>query len=354
MIRRQIGLMVLMLMAALAAPLAARADGRVGDFVIASKAFEGNRIGISDHRRVRVYLPDGYDASSRRYPVVYYLHNLFEDERAAFDRDGLATLLDRAIASGTIPPLIVVAADFSTPLGGSIYTSSPVTGRWDAFLTDELVPWTDGKFRTLASRDSRGLAGDRMGGYGALAFGMRHAGMFGAVYALHPVGTGLGLQTMSSRPNWDLLQRARSLDDLKGDGFSQLFVAIYQAHLPNPDKPPLYADLPARRLPDGRLEIDTATTVRLQKSFLLIEALPRYADDLKTLRGLKFDWGRNDPNPDHVISNQAFSRALTELGVPHEAEEYVGGWGDRTWGETGRVYTDLLPFFARTLVFEGR
>jgi hypothetical protein len=190
-----------------------------------------------------------------------------------------------------------------------------------------------------------------MGGHGAIAFGMRHPEVFGAVYALHPVGTGLGLQTMASRPNWDLLWSAKSLDDLKGDPFSQLFTAIYQAHLPNPGKPPLYADLPNRKV-DGRLVTDMALTAKLQDGFLLDRSVGRYADNLKTLRGFKFDWGRNDPNIDHVVSNQAFSRLLIEYGVPHEAEEYVGGWGDRTWGETGRVYTDLLPFFARTLVFE--
>ncbi|SFK18523.1 alpha/beta hydrolase-fold protein [Caulobacter sp. UNC279MFTsu5.1] len=347
----RLGLLLAAFMTLLAAP-PALAQSQVRDFVVASKAFDGNKIGVSPQRRVRVYLPDGYDASGRRYPVIYYLHNLFEDERPAFDRDGFAALLDQAIAAKAIPPVIVVAADFSTPLGGSIYTSSPVTGRWDAFMADELVPWTDKQFRTLAGRDSRGLAGDRMGGYGALAFGMRHADVFGSVYALHPVGTGLGLQTMSSRPNWDLIQNARSLDDLKADGFSQLFVAIYQAHLPNPDRPPLYVDLPARKEADGRMVVDMKRTAKLQDSFLLGLNLPRYADNLKTLRGLKFDWGRNDPNPDHVVSNQAFSRALVEFGVPHEAEEYVGGWGDRTWGETGRVYSDMLPFFAQKLVYE--
>ncbi len=347
----RLGLLLAAFMTLLAAP-PALAQSQVRDFEVASKAFDGNKIGISGQRRARVYLPDGYEASGKRYPVVYYLHNVFEDERAAFDQHDFRGLLDRAIKAGTIPPVIVVAADFSTPLGGSIYTSSPVTGRWDDFLTGDLVPWTDGRFRTLATRDSRGLAGDRMGGYGAIAFGMRHPDVFGAVYALHPVGTGLGLQTMSSRPNWDLIQNAKSLDDLKADGFSQLFVAIYQAHLPNPDKPPLYVDLPARKGPDGRMTVDMKLTAKLQDSFLLGQNLPRYADNLKALRGFKFDWGRNDPNPDHVVSNQAFSRALVEFGVPHEAEEYVGGWGDRTWGQTGRVYTDMLPFFAEKLVYQ--
>ena len=345
------GLLLAALIVLLAAP-PALAQSQVRDFVVASKAFEANKIGISGQRRVKVYLPDGYETSQRRYPVIYYLHNLFEDERAAFDQHDLKGLLDRAIKTGTIAPVIVVAADFSTPLGSSIYANSTVTGNWRDFMVRDLVPWTDERFRTLASRDSRGLAGDRMGGHGAIAFGMRHPDVFGAVYALHPVGTGLGLQTMSSRPNFDLLQGAKSLDDLKADPFSQLFTAIYQAHLPNPARPPLYADLPARKV-DGKLVIDAALTEKLIDSFALERSVGRYADNLRTLRGFKFDWTRGDPNPDHVVSNQAFSRLLTEYGVPHEAEEYVGGWGDRTWGETGRVQTDLLPFFARTLVFEG-
>jgi len=344
----RIGLLLAAL-ALLAFTPAARAEVR--DFTVASKAFDGNKIGVSGQRRVRVYLPDGYAASSRRYPVVYYLHNLFEDEKVAFDRDGFARLLDQAIATKVAPPVIVVAADFGTPMGSSIYTSSPVTGRWDDFLALELVGWTDKTFRTLARRDSRGLAGDRMGGYGAMAMGMRHADVFGAVYALHPVGAGVGMQPMWSRPNFELLQNAKSLDDLKADGFSQLFTAIYQAHLPNPDKPPLFVDLPARK-ENGQIVVNARLTARLIDSFGLDHQVLRHADALKTLRGLKFDWGRNDPIADHIVSAQALSRILTELGVPHEAEEYVGGWGDRTWGETGRVNTAMLPFFARTLVID--
>ena len=195
---RFLGLLLAALLTLAVAPIA-RAEVR--DFTIASNAFDGNKIGVSGQRHVRVYLPDGYETSGRRYPVVYYLHNLFEDEKAAFDRDGFGQLLDQAIAAKAVPPLIVVAADFSTPLGSSIYTSSPVTGRWDDFLAVELVGWIDRTFRTLAKPDSRALAGDRMGGYGAMAMGMRHADVFGSVYALHPVGAGLGLQPMASRPN---------------------------------------------------------------------------------------------------------------------------------------------------------
>jgi hypothetical protein len=53
-----------------------------------------------------------------------------------------------------------------------------------------------------------------------------------------------------------------------------------------------------------------------------------------------------------VYANQAFSHKLNEFGVPHEAEEYSSLWGHGVWGEDGRVYTEVLPFFQRHLVFE--
>jgi hypothetical protein len=178
-------------------------------------------------------------------------------------------------------------------------------------------------------------------------------GVFGSVYALHPVGTGVGLQTMNSRPNFERLAGAKSLDDLGDDGFSRVFLGMYQAFLPNPDKPPLYADLPA----SGRgetLATDPVLTAKLQNAFLLDRLLLVHAAELKQLRGLMFDWGRFDGNADHVVSNRAFAGLLEELGVPNEAEEYRGWWGERHWVQDGRVETRALPFFARTLAFEPR
>jgi hypothetical protein len=190
-----------------------------------------------------------------------------------------------------------------------------------------------------------------MGGYGAIRVAMLHPGAFGSVYALHPVGTGNGIQTMYSRPVWDLLASAKSTDDLKGDVLSRIFTAIFQAHLPNPDKAPLFVDLPVRKVGD-RLVVDSKLTERLQNSFFLERMIPEYADNLKLLRGFKMDWGRGDLNQDHVYANQAFTHKLDEFAIAHAAEEDHGGWGDRHWGDHGRVYTDLLPVFAEHLVFE--
>jgi hypothetical protein len=158
---------------------------------------------------------------------------------------------------------------------------------------------------------------------------------------------------MDSLPNWDLLANAKSLEDVRKDGYSDIFTSIFQAYLPDPDKPPLFIDMPAHKV-GGQLIIDTQLTQRLRENFFLESMISQYADNLKSLRGFKFDWGRSDLNQDHVYSNQAITHKLNEFGIPHEAEEYNGVWGDKSWGDDGRIYSDVLPFFKKHLLFDER
>jgi hypothetical protein len=317
--------------------------------VITAKSLAQTSMGTDPNRSLVVYLPPGYDQSARRYPVIYFLPNAFDTYRADFDKHDAKALFDHAIAAGVMGNVIVVTPDLNTSIGCSWYVNSPVTGNWEDLVVNELVPYVDASFKTIANRDSRGILGDRMGGYGAIRFGMRHPDVFGSVYALHPVGTGSGVLTMHSRPDWGRLARIQSISELHNDVLANIFMSIYQAHLPNPDRPPLYIDFAAHRA-NGQLITDTVLTERLRENFLLEMQIPQYADNLKSLRGFKFDWGRSDGNQDHVYANQAFTHKLEEFGVPHEAEEYRGGWGDRVWGEDGRMYTDALPFFRQHLV----
>ncbi|MGA9673475.1 MAG: alpha/beta hydrolase-fold protein, partial [Terracidiphilus sp.] len=275
------------------------AKSKVLDRELTSKNFSGNKVGISPVRKMVIYLPAGYEASATRYPVIYFLPTPFESYRAPFDKRNAQSLFDRAIAGGVIDKFILVSVDMTTPIGSSWYVNSPVTGNWEDFMIQELVPYMDANFRTLPSRNSRGIAGDFMGAYGAIRFGMKYPDVFGSVYALHPVGTGSGLKIMDSLPDWELLANAKSLDEVKKDGFSQIFTSIFQAHLPNVDKPPLFIDLSAHRV-DGQLLIDSKLMERLRNNFFLESMIPRYADNLKSLRGLKIDWARSDLNQDHV------------------------------------------------------
>ena len=308
-------------------------------------------IGTNPVRKLAVYLPAGYEGSAKRYPVVYYLPSPGEFKAEFYERD-VRAVLDRAIKAGTIGDVVLVAVDMATPFGCSWYVNSPVTGNWEDFMIREVEPYVDANFRTLPSRDSRGIAGDFMGGYGAIRFGMTHPEVFGSVYALHPVGTGSGIYTMYSRPDWEKFASVKSGDELKDVPYGSIFLSIFQASVPNVTKAPLYIDMQARKVGDT-LQIDSAVTERLRDNFLLETMIGKYADNLKSLRGLRFDWARNDGNHDHVYSNQAFTHKLNEFGIVHEAEEYNGVWGSGNWGVDGRVATEVLPFFARTLVFEG-
>lgn len=330
--------------------LAESEKGRVVSRELEGKGFALSKAGTNPVRKMVVYLPAGYDESSKRFPAIYFLPDTFQDYRWAFDQKDARGVFDRAIASGVIDRFILVCVDMTTQLGSSWYVNSPATGNWEDFMVEELVPYIDANFKTVPGRDSRGIAGVFMGGYGAIRFGMRHPDVFGSVYALHPVGTGSGVQIMNSRPNWDLLTKAKSIDDVKKDGYSTIFTTIFQAHLPNPNKPPLFIDLPAHKAGD-QLVIDAALTERLRNNFFLETMIPQYAENLKSLRGFKFDWARSDSNFDHVYANQALTHKLNEYGIAHEAEEYNGTWGEQTWGVDGRIYTEVLPFFARHLVF---
>src|SRR5580704_12688607 len=70
--------------------------------VIHSKNFEGNKIGVSADRKLAVYLPAGYDGTSKRYPVLYFFPSPMDGYRNFLDKIGAQALFDRAIARGTV------------------------------------------------------------------------------------------------------------------------------------------------------------------------------------------------------------------------------------------------------------
>ncbi len=132
---------------------------------------------------VVTYTPEGYDAKDRaevRYPVVYFLHGLFENADRWVQRGG-ASMLEAAITAGELPPVIVVAPD----AGMSFYCDT-IDGKrpYARFFIDECVPWADATFRTTRTRSARAIVGSSMGGFGALHFAFMRPDLFAAV-AVH-------------------------------------------------------------------------------------------------------------------------------------------------------------------------
>jgi len=317
-----------------------------------SAKLRDTRTGLDPNRTIKVYLPPGYAGSGQAYPVVYFCHSLNWSAEQVFADGNLAKLLERGIDRKTVPPFILVAADYSTPTLGSWYENSTTTGQWLDFTVEELVPFIDRNFRTIRHRDSRGLAGDFVGGYGAVKLAMLYPDIFSSAYAMHLVGTGTGIEPAHSRLDWNKIHQAKSFQELETNGFARPFVAMCQAYLPNPSRPPLYCDFMVE-FEKGKAQVNMTNVNHWQSRFLLDHLLPENCENLRKLRGLAFDWARYDPNVDHVYSAQAFTRKLDELGIEHEAEEYRGDPWSQNWTEYGRFYSRVLPFFARYLVFQA-
>ena len=319
-----------------------------------SEVLRDNRTGLDPRRSVHVYLPPGYTESNRRYPVVYFCHSINWSGPQVFGDGNMANLLERGFAGGVVQEFIMVAADYSSPAMGSLYENSSTSGRWLDFTVQELVPFIDAKFRTLRHRDSRAVLGDFMGGRGALKLAMAHADVFSVVYALHPVATGAGhLPAYGLDVDWRRIHEAKTFGELAGLGRTQIFVAISQAFLPNPSRPPFYCDF-FMEMENNELKFHPDNNRKLQKGFHLDETLDEAAANLRSMRGIAFDWARHDPTWAHILSAQSFTRKLLDLGIEHEAEEYQGDPWNRNWTPNGRFATRVLPFLARTLVFQER
>lgn len=325
------------------------AVGKVITEKLVSHVLRNTKTGVDTNRIVKIYLPPGYETSGKSYPVVYYLHNLNWSAEKMFESGNVQKLLDRAFANNVVNKFILVAADYGTAQFGSWYENSAVTGRWLDFTVDELVPFIDSYFRTIKNRDSRGLAGDFVGGRGALVLSMLYPDMFSVMYAMHPVATGTGPIPMISKVDWKKIHEAKSFAELE-DGFARPYVSIMQAFLPNPDRPPFYCDFMVE-MDNGEPKFNAANTAKLKDGFLLDQKLRERAANLRKMRGIGFDWARYDSNYDHVYSNQQFTLKLDELGIEHEAEEYRGDPWSNNFTDYGRFYTRVLPFLSRHLVF---
>ncbi len=127
-----------------------------------------------------IYLPPDYEGSgSRRYPVIYWLHGAGGHESQGLAQ---AALLDKAIASGAMPPTIMVI-----PNGGkrSEYRDWPDQNVLaETMIVKELIPLVDARYRTQAAPFGRAIEGMSMGGNGSLKLALKYPEMFGSVLAI--------------------------------------------------------------------------------------------------------------------------------------------------------------------------
>jgi S-formylglutathione hydrolase FrmB len=123
-------------------------------------------------------LPPSYDAqTARRYPVLYFLHGLGENEQILIAAGGLS-LIEELWEQKQIGEFLIV-----TPAAGSTFYINSRDGRtrYEDFMVQEFLPFIEKHYRVRAGRASRGISGVSMGGYGALHLAFRHPDLFGSV-----------------------------------------------------------------------------------------------------------------------------------------------------------------------------
>jgi len=126
-------------------------------------------------------LPPAYDADkTRRFPVLYYLHGLGDNEQM-FLRSGGWSMIQDLWERRELGDFIIV-----TPAAGASFYLNSRDGqyRYEDFFLQEFLPFIEGRYRVRAGRASRGIAGISMGGYGALRLAFRRPDLFGSV-AVH-------------------------------------------------------------------------------------------------------------------------------------------------------------------------
>ena len=305
--------------------------GRIDEHAFESGVLEGNPLGDPHVRPLWVYVPPGYDdETDRGYPSVYVIQGLTGQvdawrNRTAF-RKNFPELADELFASGESPPCVLVFVDAWTSIGGSQFIDSPGTGRYHTYICDELVPWVDERYRTLAGAEHRGIAGKSSGGYGAMVNPMLRPDVFGGL-ATH---AGDALFEMCYLP--DFRKSVRSLRDHYEGSFEKFWEDFRS-------RPAFGTESDYTLLNDWCMaacySADEDGTIRLPYEVSTgklvdevwqrwlewdpVRMIPRRADAVRSWRAVYLDAGNKD---EWYLDNGAVavSEELNRLGVDHFIE----------------------------------
>jgi S-formylglutathione hydrolase FrmB len=250
---------------------------------IRGKALEGNLEGNAVDRTVLVFLPPGYARErTRRYPVVYALHGYSIGAEQWAQEIHVPQTIEGAFARGA-RELMVVLPDSKTLHNGSMYSSSVTTGDFEAFIARDVVSYVDAHYRTIPNRNSWGLVGHSMGGYGASHIARRCVRQPLHHESVLPVAA-------RDRPDESGERRSAAVkapaDSAKLPFGLRAQLAAAAAWSPNPKNPPLSLDLP---LGENQRSVLARWAANAPLAFV-----DQYVGNLRRYRGISIDVGDKD------------------------------------------------------------
>jgi hypothetical protein len=323
--------------------------GTLDQLVVESDLLAGNPLGDPAHRPLWVYLPPGVERDHPRpLPSVYVIQGYTGQvdmwaNRVPYEPTFLERL-DHLFASGNCPDAVVVMVDAWTSYGGSQFIDSASTGPYMSYLCDEVVPFVDERYPTLAHRDNRGLTGKSSGGYGAMVVPMLRPDVFGGL-ASH-CGDALFEVCYA-----DFRVTARKLRDDYDGSYERFFEELAAADHVDLEKiaEPLeaygyaacYSPDPAN--PGKALlpfEIETGRIVddvwRQWLDWDPVRMAPQHADALRSMRRIYLDAGKRDEYY-LDLGATAFAREVEKAGATCTLELFDGAHGGLTYRYPGAI-----------------
>ncbi len=297
-----------------------------------------NPAGDPHMRTVPVYLPPSYASEpQRRFPVAYVLTGFTGRGRMLLNDNPWALSLDdrmdRLISMGACGEMILVMPDCFTRYGGSQYLNSTATGRYMDHVVEELVPFVDRTYRTLAAREHRGVMGKSSGGYGAWVMAMMHPETFAAMashsgdcyfeYCYRPdipkfcaaIQAAGGLEKWFASFQQKIQKKREDLDVLN-------ILGMAAAYSPSPATPPFGIDVPCD-LTSGAFRDDVWDRWLALDPFMMLDEA-RYAEALKQMKLVYMDCGTKDEWHLH-LGARLMARKLKAYGIAFEHEEFDDG-----------------------------
>ncbi len=332
-----------------------RLEGELCSFTIESSALVGNLLGDPTERAVTVYLPPDYHQSDANYPlmvdVVGFTGSGFSHLAWKAFQENVPQRIERLMREEKMGPVVAAFPDCFTSLGGNQYINSLAMGSWADFLTLEMLPEIEARFRIRAGREHRAIFGKSSGGYGAVVHAMTRADCWGAA-AVHSGDMGFDRLFLGEFPKTvnvvnkyggyaGFLEHVESSNRVDDDGMAALMVlAMGATYDPDPGGPKgirLPVDLHTCELLPERWEQWLAhDPVRM----LEVEACQQ---NLRRLSGLYIDCGSRDQFHIHFGCRQ-FVRQLQHLDVAHEYQEF-----DDTHSGIDYRMDESLPYLYRAI-----
>ena len=303
--------------------------GTVHRLSLDSKAIASNMLGDPTLRAIDVYVPHGHDG--RGLPLLIDVVGFTAGGPVHTNwknfGENLPERLDRLIADGALPPVVVAFPDCFTRLGGNQYVNSAAMGRWDDFLREECVPFVEAKFG-CGGAGRRGIFGKSSGGYGAMVHALLHPDFWSAA-AVH--SGDMGMELMYRHEFVPVLRAlAKNGGDIKAwvdafweskkfkDSDIHIIMILAQCASFDPDPSAPYGV----RLP---VTLDTCEIVEDRWANWLkwdpLTLVESYGAGMRRMKALYIDCGDVDQY-NLVYGARRMHKRLVAMDVPHTYEEF--------------------------------